>query len=166
MPLTLLSRLTRASSALLLTSIFFSPISISLTLVLFFYAHPHKLPPFLSFIYIFDGLLLLASATLYTICIYSIGSYKVYGDISPNYGFILFWCAGAGKFLVTPSMFAMSFVAVVMAAWWTAVIGAEVAIIGAEVAVVATAAGAAASGGTTTVYYGGDSGVWGGDSGC
>jgi len=105
---------------------------------------------------------MLASATLYTGCIYSIGSYTIDGDISPNFGFILFWCAGAGKFLVTPTMFLMSFLTVTVIAWYAAVATVEVAAVSAVVA-----SAAAPNGGTTVdTWYGGDSGFSGGDSGC
>jgi len=104
---------------------------------------------------------MLASATLYTGCIYSFGSYKVDHDIRPQGGFILFWCAGAGKFLVTPTMFFMSLLAVTVVAWYTALFTVK------ATAVTAAATVAAAGGGNTnTVWYGGDSGGFsGGDYG-
>lgn len=161
-PLDLLSRLTRASSALLLTSVSLSPFEIALTLYLFFKTQPYNFRKRLFGLYILDGLMMLASATLYTGCIYSIGSYTIDGDISPNFGFILFWCAGAGKFLVTPTMFLMSFLTVTVIAWYAAVATVEVAAVSAVVA-----SAAAPNGGTTVdTWYGGDSGFSGGDSGC
>jgi hypothetical protein len=174
-PLTLLSRLTRASSALLLTSVSLSPIEIAITLYLFFSTYPYNFRKRLFILYILDGLLMLASAALYTACIYSVGSgsYKIDGDIRPQTGFILFWCAGAGKFLVTPTMFFMSLLAVTVVAWYTAVFTVTATAVTVEATAVTAAATLAAlpSGGNTTntVWYGGDSGGfsgggYGGDS--
>jgi len=155
----LLHQLTHASSALLLTSISLSPFEIALTLYLFFKTEPHNFRKSLFLLYILDGLMMLASATLYTGCIYSIGSYKIEGDISPNFGFILFWCAGAGKFLVTPTMFIMSLFVVIFVTWYTTLFATKAAI--ATGGVIATDVALAGSGGNSGFYvgdYGGDSG--------
>jgi len=107
---------------------------------------------------------MLTSAALYTACIYSVGSDKVNGDISPNHGFILFWCVGVGKFMVTPTMFFfMSLITVMVVAAYTALFTVKAAAVTASATLAATA-----SGGNTgnTVWYGGDSGFSGGDSGC